>query len=90
MAQITFSEANIAITLSDGSDLIHLCDLHSPLKFGCKQGHCGVCAIKVTSGNHHLTKSSKEELRVLDQKGKDKTYRLACQCAINGNITIGA
>jgi len=60
-----------------------------PLKFGCRRGQCGVCAIEVLEGCKHLTKKSEEECDTLQRKGlMGEQYRLSCQCAINGTIKI--
>jgi ferredoxin len=60
-----------------------------PLKFGCCDGKCGVCAIKVIDGEDHLSKMTKQEQTTLKEKNlENPPYRLACQCAILGNIII--
>ena len=56
--------------------------------FGCKRGHCGVCAIYVESGSEFLGRQSAEEKKFLEQLKLDDQYRLACQCLINGNVCV--
>ncbi len=71
-----------------GSELLELARKNPeiPLKFGCTRGECGVCAVKVLSGSQNLTKQSFQELETLSKKSLGPGYRLACQCALNGDV----
>lgn len=87
MVKISFSPNEQNFHVPEGSELKELADL--PLTFGCRQGGCGVCAIQVIEGKKNLTKISKDEKKTLLKKGlSDKDYRLACQCALNGDVII--
>jgi|688.fasta_scaffold68020_2 ferredoxin len=92
MAKIYFLNRKQVFDVLTGWDLAQISRLipSLPLKFGCRQGQCGVCAIKITSGGDHLTKCSSREKKTLEQVKKpyEKGYRLACQCAINDDISI--
>lgn len=60
-----------------------------PLQFGCCNGQCGICAIKVIEGEGNLSKPTRQEQRTLaEKKLPSPIYRLACQCAILGDIAI--
>lgn len=60
-----------------------------PLRFGCRRGNCGVCAIEVMDGQDNLTKKSISEMCTLKTKGLAKeSHRLACQCAMNGDVKV--
>lgn len=60
-----------------------------PFQFGCCNGQCGVCAFKVIEGANHLSKLTKQEIKTLaEKKLSSPPYRLACQCAILGDMTI--
>ena len=89
-AKIEFKNKAITQEVCCGYELqkVHEFYPELPLKFGCRRGDCAVCAIRVLEGNHHLTKQTKEETATLARKGLSDGYRLACQCAINGNIVI--
>lgn len=78
------------IYVRTGSDFvqIHENDPTLPLRFGCKKGNCGICAIKVEKGAENLTKISPHEVETLRHKNLDENCRLACQCAINGDVSI--
>lgn len=92
MPKITFQSNNkkISIAVQGGTELlaVHRRAPELPLKFGCTHGDCGVCAIKIAEGNQNLSHCSRKERETLQKKGLDDSYRLACQCAVNGNITI--
>lgn len=80
----------ITVAVQGGTDLLTVCcrNPELALKFGCKQGECGICAIKIESGEQNLSQGSKKERETLKKKGLDNSYRLACQCAVNGDVTI--
>lgn len=88
MPKITFLPLHETVNVISGIDLVKACELnpHIPFKFGCRNGNCGTCLFKVIEGSDHLTKKTKEEQKTLLRLGKGKEYRLACQCAINGDI----
>ncbi|NGX58050.1 MAG: Ferredoxin-1 [Chlamydiae bacterium] len=90
MAKIEFENENITVEIRDGSEFTELFDKNPdlPLKFGCRRGCCGVCAVEVVEGEDNLTKKSDQESETLLKKGLVGDYRLCCQCAINGAVTI--
>jgi len=90
MPTITFKTKNLKFQVREGIELVQvkIQNPDIPLKFGCKQGNCGICAIHVTSGGEHLTKMCPKEKATLKRKELESEYRLACQCALNGSIEI--
>ena len=90
MVKIKFIKKHFHIDVNSGSELLEVYNKNTavPLKFGCRQGHCGTCAIKIVKGAEHLSKMSSLEREILRKKGCDASYRLACQCAVNGSIEI--
>jgi len=82
---------NHTIEAKSGSALTEIAEKHPdlPLKFGCRRGKCGVCAVEVVEGRDFLTRKSADEEKTLSQKGfTGEQYRLGCQCAVNGSITL--
>lgn len=60
-----------------------------PIAFGCGDGVCGVCIVKVTEGSENLSPIKEQEKQTLDIMGlNDGNHRLACQCKINGDVII--
>lgn len=91
MPKITFLPDETQITVAGGTELQEVAAQHPnlPLRFGCRRGECGTCAIAVSSGMDNLTQPSPQEKRTLEKKGLDPTeHRLACQCAVNGDVAI--
>lgn len=91
MAKIKQLKTGITYSVRTGLELIraYQIDPSLPLQFGCCNGQCGVCAIKVIEGENHLSKPTKHEKITLAKKQLNSPpYRLACQCAILGDITM--
>lgn len=90
MPKITFTKHPEIYQVAAGTDLVRLPHIYPtiPLTFGCCQGECGVCAIEIASGTENLTKCTKQEEKTLKKKGLPANYRLACQCALKGDIAI--
>jgi ferredoxin len=89
MAKITFLKSEKTFEIPIGTDLVKIYEINPdlPLKFGCKQGECGVCEIKISTGHENLTKHTPQEKRTLNTRIKEGS-RLACQCALKGDIII--
>ena len=67
----------------NGQDIKQVCEDKFNIPFGCKDGLCGTCRIKVLEGNKNLTeKNEKEE----DMFPNQPNIRLACQCKIKSGI----
>ena len=91
MARILFQSENKEIEISGGSDFLEIFQKDSslPMKFGCRRGECGVCAIRVDKGADNLSKCTSQEKATLGKKGLcDPNHRLACQCAVNGDVCL--
>ncbi|MBA2727621.1 MAG: (2Fe-2S)-binding protein [Parachlamydiaceae bacterium] len=91
MPIITTEDGEFEESVPYGSDWQSIAEYYPtlPVKFGCRNAECGVCAIRIIRGSEHLTKIGKKEEATLLRKGLTSDYRLACQCAINGNVCIG-
>lgn len=91
MATLRFLSQNRCFNIASGTELTQAqkIDPSIPLKFGCQQGKCGVCIIRVSQGIENLSKCTKQEKVTLAKLNKDDgIYRLACQCAILDDITV--
>ena len=92
MPKITFIKQNQVFQVKEGIEMIKIPYFHplAPLRFGCCQGHCGTCAIKVVEGEENLSPKTKEEQSTLNRLCLN-SCRLACQCAlIKGDLVIDA
>ncbi len=90
MPKITVEDSPLSVDVPYGSELQQICEYYPelPIKFGCRNAECGVCAFQVVKGAEHLTKIGKKEHATLMRKGFPANCRLACQCALNGDICI--
>ncbi|WP_068467095.1 2Fe-2S iron-sulfur cluster-binding protein [Candidatus Protochlamydia phocaeensis] len=90
MATITCIKQKKVYQVRSGLELLRAYQINPqlPFRFGCCQGQCGTCAIRITEGKCHLSRKTKQEEQTLRSKGLDSDYRLACQCSIEGNISI--
>ena len=60
-----------------------------PVAFGCEDGMCGTCIVKVLEGKENLSPMDEKEKDTLGVMGMDDgEHRLACQCKVNGDVTI--
>lgn len=89
MPKLTFLKQNQTIELKEGTELTRISVLYPslPLKFGCRQGDCGTCAIQVVEGGQNLSPLTKQERITLQRLGLT-SRRLACQCALIGDVII--
>ena len=62
-----------------------------PIAYGCEDGLCGTCVVRVAEGEEHLEKPDDKESQTLDIMGlAEGGFRLACQCKMkdDGDVTI--
>jgi len=82
-----------------GSDCLFNCDERSSLlmamaangtvaiTIGCRAGGCGVCKIKILSGDYHTKAMSREKL---SQDEENSGYALACRVYPNSDMLVEA
>jgi ferredoxin len=83
---VSFSKSNRSSKIHDGQTVLELSEeLSIGIQFSCRVGTCGVCKVKMTSGE--VTMAVDDSL-----DGDDKTYGiiLACQGIPKGDITVEA
>lgn len=71
--------------LEEGIRIYHWPRNYWPLNCG-GHGKCTTCAIEVIQGADHLNPLTGKELKKLGPDFKNR--RLACQCQVNGDVTI--
>lgn len=60
-----------------------------PIPYGCEDGKCGTCIVKAVEGKENLSAMEEKEQQTLEVMGMgDGEHRLACQCKVNGDVTI--
>ncbi|MBF5051389.1 Uncharacterized protein CLAVI_001033 [Candidatus Clavichlamydia salmonicola] len=71
------------VTLEDGAAIDAACE-EAGVPFGCSEGLCGICTVRIEEGAENLTPLTPHELDFL---GETDEERLACQCGIAGGCT---
>lgn len=91
LSRIDFLNENVTIDLPSGQDFLEVKEKfpEMPIVFGCRKGECGRCCIQVIEGHDNLTKRTPEEVATLKRLSLGNECRLACQCAVNGDVKIG-
>lgn len=89
-AKLTFKDINITVTVPVGVRVIEISEkVGSNIIYGCREGDCGSCLMKVEDGWNNLSTPSVIEDKVLRENAAGKHYRLACQAQVLGDVTVG-
>jgi ferredoxin len=89
MPKVTITTDKKTIDVVDGYALIDMCEDHdTSILFGCRDGACGACMVKVISGTEHLSPMQDNEKDFLETMAARPDERLACQCKVYGDVTL--
>ena len=89
MPKITITTDDMTIDVPNNYALIDMCEEHdTSILFGCRDGACGACMVKVLEGAEHLSEMQDDEKDFLETMAAEPDERLACQCKITGDIKI--
>jgi ferredoxin len=89
MPKVTVTTDNLTIDVADGYALIDMCEDHdTSILFGCRDGACGACMVRVLEGSEHLSKMGDDEKDFLETMAAEPNERLACQCKVYGDVKI--
>ena len=89
MPKITITTDQKTLEVAHDYPMIQLGDEHdTSILFGCCNGACGACMIKVKEGMEHLSPTQDDERDFLETMAADPQERLACQCRVLGDVTI--
>ena len=89
MPKVEITTDNKTIDVRDGYPLIDMCDEHeTSILFGCRDGACGACMIRVIDGAENLSTMEDHERDFLETMAAEKDERLACQCRVSGDVKI--
>jgi len=88
-AQLSFTDINVTVTVPAGTRVIEISDkLNSGIIYGCREGDCGTCLMKVVEGIENLTEPSVLEARILKEHFAGQDTRLACQAQVLGDVAV--
>jgi len=84
-ATITFADINVTVTVPAGTRVIEISEkVGSGITYGCREGDCGTCMMKVDEGWNNLSEPSVLESKILRDNLAGRHNRLACQAQVLG------
>jgi ferredoxin len=89
-AQVTFEDIGVTVTVPAGTRLIEVSEkVGAGITYGCREGECGTCMMKIVAGSDHLASPSVLEDKVLKENYASASNRLACQAQVlDGHIVV--
>ncbi|MDX9700211.1 MAG: 2Fe-2S iron-sulfur cluster binding domain-containing protein [Rhodocyclaceae bacterium] len=88
-AQVTFEDIDVTVTVPAGTRLIEVSEkVGAGITYGCREGECGTCMMKISSGGEHLSSPSVLEDKVLKENYAGAATRLACQAQVLGGHVV--
>jgi ferredoxin len=89
MPKVNILSDDKIIEVEDNYAMIDMCEQHdTSILFGCRDGACGACMIRIIEGEENLSKMQDHERDFLETMAAEPNERLACQCRVKGDITI--
>ncbi|MDY6921825.1 MAG: 2Fe-2S iron-sulfur cluster-binding protein [Pseudomonadota bacterium] len=88
-AKITFKDIDLTVHSPVGVRLIEMSEkVGSGIIYGCREGDCGTCIVKVEDGWENLSTPSVIEEKVLRENMAGRHNRLACQAQVLGDVVV--
>lgn len=88
-AKLTFEDIGLTLTVPIGVRVIEISEkVDSGIIYGCREGDCGTCMMRVVDGWENLSTPSVIEDKILRENGAQRHFRLACQAQILGDVTV--
>ena len=89
-ANVTFEDINVTVAVPAGTRIVEISEkVGAGITYGCHEGDCGTCIMKVTEGWQNLSEPSVLEDKVLRENMAGKHNRLACQAQVlGGTISV--
>lgn len=89
MPVLTIKTDKKSIEVEQNASIIDVCETQdTSILFGCRDGACGACMIRVLENPEHLSKMEEHERDFLETMAAREDERLACQCRVLGNVTV--
>lgn len=90
MPKVKFANTGAEAEAEQGEALKNVTKDHGwPIAYGCEDGMCGTCICNVGKGKENLSPMEEREKQTLEMMTmNDGEHRLACQCKVNGDVTI--
>lgn len=89
MPKVHITTDDLTIEVKDGYALIDMCeDYDTSILFGCRDGACGACMVRVQDGKENLSPMQDDEKDFLETMAAEEDERLACQCKVYGDVKL--
>lgn len=89
MPKVTIKTDNMTIDVAENYALIDMCeDYDTSILFGCRDGACGACMVRILEGEQNLTPMKDDERDFLETMAAQENERLACQCRVKGDVIL--
>ena len=89
MPKVTVTTDNLTIDVKEDYPLIDMCeDYDTSILFGCRDGACGACMVRVKEGKENLSPMGEDEKDFLETMAAEEDERLACQCRVKGDVVL--
>lgn len=89
MPNLTIKTDKKTIQVSNNAAIIDVCENEdTSILFGCRDGACGACLIRVLENPQNLSPMDEQERDFLETMAARENERLACQCRVSGDVTI--
>ena len=88
-ANVTFENIGVTISVPAGTRLIEISEkVGAGISYGCREGECGTCMMRIVSGMEHMSQRSVLEDTVLQENMAGRNNRLACQAQVLGGDIV--
>lgn len=88
-ANVTFEDIGVTVAVPAGTRLIEISEkVGAGISYGCREGECGTCMIKIVAGMENMTDRSVLEDKVLQENMAGRQHRLACQAQVLGGEVV--
>nr|WP_321457605.1 2Fe-2S iron-sulfur cluster-binding protein [uncultured Cohaesibacter sp.] len=83
--KLTFTDIDVSVNVPAGTRVIEVSEkVGAGIIYGCREGDCGTCLMKVEEGMENLSEPSILEDKVLKENMAGKDMRCACQAQVIG------
>jgi ferredoxin len=88
-ARIRFLPEDLLVEAPPGTSLQDVADASgADITFGCRNGSCGTCRVRILRGGGNCSPMAREERDFLRGMEAPEDQRLACQIAILGDVEV--
>lgn len=88
-ANVTFENTGVTVRVPAGTRLIEISEkVGAGITYGCREGECGTCMMRVVSGMENMSERSVLEDKVLQENMAGRHNRLACQAQVLGGDIV--